>query len=156
MARATPPGTEQEEILWRLGCQSVAGVDEAGRGPLAGPVVAAAVILSPGTELPGVRDSKTLSPAARERLFDKIRGSARGVGIGIVDAPTIDRINILEAARLAMASAVRNLPVQPEHILIDAVRLPDVPIPQTPFIRGTPSSFPSPPLPSLPRSRETG
>lgn len=136
MARATPPGTEQEEILWRQGCQSVAGVDEAGRGPLAGPVVAAAVILSPGTELPGVRDSKTLSPAARERLFDTISGSARGVGIGIVDAPTIDRINILEAARLAMASAVRNLPVQPEHILIDAVRLPDVPIPQTPFIRG--------------------
>ena len=131
-----PPGTEQEEILWRQGCRSVAGVDEAGRGPLAGPVVAAAVILSPGTELPGVRDSKTLSPAARERLFDKIRGSALGVGIGIVDAPTIDRINVLEATRLAMAEAVRTLPVQPEHILIDAVRLPGVPIPQSPFIKG--------------------
>lgn len=131
-----PPGTEQEEILWRRGCQSVAGVDEAGRGPLAGPLVAAAVILYPGTELPGVRDSKTLTPAARERLFDAIRGTARGVGIGIVDALTVDRINVLEATRRAMASAVRNLPVQPEHILIDAVRLPDVPVAQTSIIKG--------------------
>ncbi|MBI3393943.1 MAG: ribonuclease HII [Nitrospirae bacterium] len=136
MVRSIPPGTDQEEILWRQGCRSVAGVDEAGRGPLAGPVVAAAVILSPGTELPGVRDSKTLSPATRERLFDKIRGSALGVGIGTVDAPTIDRINVLEATRLAMAEAVRNLPIPPEHLLTDAVRLPNVPIPQTPFIRG--------------------
>ncbi len=117
------------------GYLQVAGIDEAGRGPLAGPVVAAAVILQPDRPLDGVNDSKKLSERQRERLFDQIQQQALAIGIGIVDAVTIDRINILQATRQAMLEAVQQLALQPDLLLIDgitpiATRLPQQTIKQ--------------------------
>jgi ribonuclease HII len=100
----------------------IAGVDEAGRGPLAGPVVAAAVILPPGIFLPRVTDSKKLLPALRERLYDEIYTQAQSIGIGIVDVMEIDRSNILNAALLAMAMAADNLRPPPDCLLVDGNR----------------------------------
>ena len=103
----------------RRGYRRIAGVDEAGRGPLAGPVVAAAVVLPAGFSDPHVTDSKKLTPARRDRLYRTIYRQAVTVGIGIVDALEIDRINILQASLLAMAIAVSNLKPVPDHLLID-------------------------------------
>ena len=108
-----------EKEAAKKGCKEIAGIDEAGRGPLAGPVVSAAVILPIAFHVPGVTDSKKLSPKKRERLFDEIYAHAVSVGIGIVDPVEIDRINILQASLLAMAIAVENLAPQPDHLLID-------------------------------------
>ncbi len=104
------------------GYRSVAGVDEAGRGPLAGPVVAAAVVLPPEFSLPGLRDSKKISPALREILYDQIIERCTGFGIGQVDENTIDKINILQAALLAMKKAVEQLPTPADMLLIDGNR----------------------------------
>lgn len=110
-------GTFLESLRLR-GVRSVAGIDEAGRGPLAGPVVAAAVIL--GERVPeGIDDSKKLSPARRERLHDEIRATALTVGVGIVDAGEIDRLNILQATLLAMRRAVDSLSIPADHLLVD-------------------------------------
>lgn len=108
------------------GFKYVAGVDEAGRGPLAGPVVAAAVILPPDADLPGLNDSKKMKPAARDQLFTQIQQTALDFGIGIVTAPVIDRINILQATYLAMWRAVGSLQrYRPDYLLIDGnKRLP--------------------------------
>ncbi len=114
--------SEFERHLHVLGCKRVAGVDEAGRGPLAGPVVAAAVVFLPGTEIDGVDDSKKLPPARREELFDVITRTAVGYGIGVVDHETIDRINILNATFEAMHQALAQLPFRPDHVLIDGNR----------------------------------
>jgi ribonuclease HII len=108
-----------EKEATRRGCKEIAGIDEAGRGPLAGPVVSAAVILPVTFQDAEITDSKKLSPKKRERLFDKIYDRAVAVGIGIVDPVEIDRINILQASLLAMAMAVENLNPQPDHLLID-------------------------------------
>jgi ribonuclease HII len=108
-----------EKEAAKKGCKDIAGIDEAGRGPLAGPVVSAAVILPATFQDPEITDSKKLSPKKRERLFDKIYDRAVAVGIGIVDPIEIDRINILQASLLAMAMAVGNLNPQPDHLLID-------------------------------------
>ena len=108
-----------EKEATRRGCTEIAGIDEAGRGPLAGPVVSAAVILPVAFQDPEITDSKKLTPKKRERLFDKIYDRAVAVGIGIVDPVEIDRINILQASLLAMAMAVENLDPQPDHLLID-------------------------------------
>lgn len=97
----------------------IAGLDEAGRGPLAGPVVAAAVVVPPSFSVAGVNDSKKLSEKKRDDLYDKIFFHADGVGVGIVDEKEIDRLNILRASLIAMARAVENLPVVPDHLLID-------------------------------------
>jgi len=102
----------------------VAGVDEAGRGPLAGPVVAAAVMLDPDAPIDGLRDSKQLSARARERLAQHIRERAFGWSLGRADAEDIDRINILQATLLAMARAVAGLPTSPHHVLIDGLHCP--------------------------------
>jgi ribonuclease HII len=110
-----------EKEAAQKGCKEIAGIDEAGRGPLAGPVVSAAVILPTAFHVPGVTDSKKLSPKKRERLFDEIYAQAVSVGIGIVDPVEIDRINILQASLLAMAIAVENLAPQPDHLLIDGI-----------------------------------
>jgi ribonuclease HII len=117
------------------GCRDIAGIDEAGRGPLAGPVVSAAVILPPTFDDSEVKDSKKLSPPKRERLYDKIYAQATAVGIGIVDSVEIDRINILQAALLSMAIAVKNLDPCPDFLLIDGIfgivsELPQKPIPK--------------------------
>ncbi len=125
-----------ERAAWRSGLKQVAGVDEAGRGPLAGPVVAAAVILDPNRRVKGLDDSKRLTPAQRERLFEQILERAPGLGIGIVDPQTIDRVNILEATRLAMYEALGQLTPRPDLVLIDALRLPALAVPQKPIIKG--------------------
>ncbi|MBT8370934.1 MAG: ribonuclease HII [Deltaproteobacteria bacterium] len=108
-----------ENAATRNGCQDIAGIDEAGRGPLAGPVVSAAVILPLTFHNPDVNDSKKLSPKKRERLYDEIYTQAVSVGIGIVDSIEIDRINILQASLLAMAMAAKNLEPRPDYLLID-------------------------------------
>ncbi len=111
-------------------------MDEAGRGPLAGPVVAAAVILAPGRRIPAVDDSKLLAPEDRERLFGVIQARALAIGVGAVDADTIDRVNILEATRLAMGVALSALPMQPEMVLTDFVELRGLPCPQRNLVGG--------------------
>ena len=118
------------------GYRTVAGVDEAGRGPLAGPVVAAAVILAPGRMIPGLDDSKRLSATERERLFATLKEEATAVGVGMADPATIDRINILEATRTAMSRAIEALGVEPELVLTDFVRLPSLPFPQRNLVHG--------------------
>jgi len=118
------------------GFQLVAGIDEAGRGPLAGPVVAAAVILPAGLLIKGVNDSKKLSPDTRERLFDVIMSQALSVGIGMGSAELIDRINILQATRHAMLTAVSQLLPQPDYILIDGISTIDSPLPQKTIKKG--------------------
>ncbi len=124
-----------EKEATRKGCRDIAGIDEAGRGPLAGPVVSAAVILPITFDDSGVTDSKKLSPMKRERLYNRIYAQAIAVGIGIVDPVEIDRINILQASLLSMAMAVKNLDPRPGFLLIDgtfsiASDLPQKPIPK--------------------------
>ncbi|MFQ5579517.1 MAG: ribonuclease HII [Nitrospiria bacterium] len=114
-----------ERALASFGKPRVCGIDEAGRGPLAGPVVAAAVILPPGCLLPGIRDSKKLSPRQREILFEQVSREASSIGIGIVDNDTIDEINILKATILAMQKSVAQMELTPDYLLIDALTLPD-------------------------------
>jgi ribonuclease HII len=123
-----------ERSLYARGLTYIAGVDEAGRGPLAGPVVSAAVILSRRNPITGLADSKKLSPRKRERLFEEIYTRAVAVGIGIVDAVEIDRTNILQAALYSMAMAVANLYPRPDWLLIDG-----------PF--GIPAEFPQTSIP---------
>jgi len=114
----------------------VAGLDEAGRGPLAGPVVAAAVVLPPGTRIRGVDDSKRLDPERREELYEVIRARALGIGVGLADAPTIDRVNILQATRRAMGIALGALGLEPELVLTDFVALDGLRCPQRNLVEG--------------------
>jgi ribonuclease HII len=125
-----------ERPLWVRGLTRIAGVDEAGRGPLAGPVVAAAVIFRRGTRIRGVNDSKQLTPEQRERLYPRIMEAAQSVGVGIVDAATIDRINILQATLQAMIAAVGQLAAPPEHVIVDGNRAFPCIVPVTPIVRG--------------------
>lgn len=108
-----------EETYWKRGITRIAGVDEAGRGPLAGPVVAAAVVFPIGTRIEGINDSKRLTEKKRDELFDIIKKNASGVGIAVVDHLTIDRINILQASILAMKQAIAQLSPSPDLILAD-------------------------------------
>lgn len=125
-----------EVELYGEGIRVIAGMDEAGRGPLAGPVVAAAVILPPDFNVPGVDDSKRLSVKKREALYEVITEQALSYSTGIVDNYIIDDINILGATRLAMKQAINNLKIKPEYILIDALTLKDISIPQRGIIKG--------------------
>lgn len=126
---------QYESQLRAQGYARIAGIDEAGRGCLFGDVVAAAVILPPDTVIEDIDDSKKLTEKKREALYDIILQRAVAVGVGRVDSETIDRINIKQAARLAMKRAVEQLSVQPDHLLIDAERV-DVHIAQTSLIKG--------------------
>ncbi|HOM41981.1 MAG TPA: ribonuclease HII [Bacillota bacterium] len=128
--------TEYERKCYEKGYKLIAGVDEVGRGPLAGPVVAAAVILGEGVLIPGVNDSKKLSEEKREYLYEEIKSKALCWSIGIVDEKVIDEINILNAACLAMKKALDGLAERPDYILLDAVTLKDVDIPQKGIIKG--------------------
>jgi ribonuclease HII len=130
-----------EQEIWATGTTHIAGVDEAGMSPLAGPVVAGAVILPIGWRQAGVDDSKKLDAEEREDLVVKIRANAVAWGVGIVSPEEIDRINIYRAGLLAMKRAVEALGVAPQHLLIDARKLADVPIPQKSIIRGDTLSF---------------
>jgi ribonuclease HII len=135
----TPPPSapyRYEARAWRSGVGRVAGVDEAGRGPLAGPVVAAAVILAPDRRVASLADSKLLTPERREELFLVIHARALAVGVGVVDHETIDRVNILEATRRAMAAALAALSVVPELVITDFVSLPALPCPQRNLVAG--------------------
>jgi len=114
----------------------IAGVDEAGRGPLAGPVVASAVILSPERIPLGIKDSKQLSPGRREEIYLAIMREALAVGTGVVSAPAIDFMNILEATMLAMAEAISSLEDQPGFVLVDGTGVPDVDLPAASVIGG--------------------
>ncbi|KAF0217582.1 MAG: ribonuclease [Geobacteraceae bacterium] len=141
-------GAEQKPTLWefetlvsRQGYKSVAGIDEAGRGPLAGPVVAAAVILPEGVEIPGINDSKKLSPPSRDGLFEVILEKALSVGIGHSDHAIIDRINILQATLAAMKQAVANLTTPPDYLLIDGITKIPITIPQRTIKKGDGASI---------------
>ncbi len=125
-----------EGRAWRAGVMRIAGVDEVGRGPLAGPVVAAAVIIDPARRIPRLADSKLLPYERREALFEEISTKAVAVGVGIVDHLTIDRVNILQATRLAMMHALRTLAVAPELIITDWVKLDGMPCPQRNLVDG--------------------
>ena len=127
---------EYETTARRKGYNLIAGVDEAGRGPLAGPVVAAAVLFAPGWQLEGLDDSKKLSSQARQRLFPIIKDQAMGYGVGIVDVKTIDEINILQAALLAMKYAVGALPEKPNLLLIDGNKSIDYEAEQWAIVKG--------------------
>jgi ribonuclease HII len=130
-----------EQELAASGFQTLAGIDEAGRGPLAGPVVAAAVILPWSRPIRGVRDSKTVPPRERERLYYEIVGQALAVGIGVASVGDIERINIFRATVRAMEQAVLRLSVPPDALLIDAVSLHGVSLPQRAIVRGDATSY---------------
>lgn len=130
-----------ESEACRQGYRHIAGIDEVGRGCLAGPVVAAAVILPAGLMIEGVKDSKKLTPKKREALFQIIKRHAMATGIGIIENEEIDRINILRATIKAMELAVKCLSVSPDYLLIDAVSLPDSLLPQRSIIKGDNLSF---------------
>jgi len=134
-----PPNLDEEDKLKAQGYELIAGIDEVGRGALAGPVVAGAVILPHPANLPWlelVRDSKELNSRKRESLFDLINREAVAVGIGIVPPQVIDSINILKATRLAMMQAVEKLSKQPNFLLIDRITLSQCSIPQMGITRG--------------------
>jgi ribonuclease HII len=134
--RLVGPTKEFEQEARRCGYRHIAGLDEAGRGPLAGPVVAAAVVLPFRCRLRGVDDSKRLSEVQRERLYRVIRETAVGIGVGSADAAEIDSLNILEATRLAMRRAIEALRRTPDYLLTDAMTLPGLAIPSRPIIKG--------------------
>jgi len=131
-----------EERLYSTGYRAICGIDEAGRGPLAGSVVAAAVILPAAPVLaqdgllPGLRDSKKLSPRKREWFFEQISQTARSIGVGVVEHKMIDDINILQATMLAMERAIEALHIPADYLLIDALRLSKIDIPQEGIIHG--------------------
>lgn len=130
-----------ERAIRHLGYRSIAGVDEAGRGPLAGPVVAAAVILPPGYRHRDISDSKTLSAPRRETLYDCINGDAVSVGVAVVEHSVIDEINILRATIRAMEEAVSRLAVPADYIIIDGRDTLNLPIPQQAIIKGDSKSI---------------
>jgi len=127
---------ERERELWAAGLERVAGVDEAGVGPLAGPVVAAAVIFPAGLGLRGVYDSKQLSAARRTALAEQIREAALTWAVGVVDPPEIDALNIYHAGLLAMRRAIDGLSPSPDHVLVDARQVPGVETPQEAIVKG--------------------
>ena len=129
-----------EKELYTQGIHLIAGVDEVGRGPLAGPVVAAAVILPENCKIPGLNDSKKIPKSKHHAIYQAVLDQALSVGIGIKDNQVIDQVNIYEATKLAMLEAIQELDPLPQHLLIDAMRL-DLPIPQTSIIKGDANSL---------------
>ncbi len=129
-----------EKRAGERGFSAVCGIDEAGRGPLAGPVCAAAVILPPDCDIPGLNDSKKLSEKKREALFPVIQEKALAFGIGWATAEEIDRVNILQATFLAMARAVEALPAPADYALVDGNRMPPLPIPGETIVKGDATS----------------
>jgi ribonuclease HII len=134
------PTLEFEQPLWKNGCKLIAGIDEAGRGPLAGPVAAAAVILpadpSIGLILEGVRDSKQMTPRQREYWSDRLKEVAVCYGIGFASAGEIDAAGILPATHMAVLRALQELHLSPDHLLLDYLTLPGISTPQTSLVKG--------------------
>lgn len=131
---------QNEQTIWANGLTLIAGIDEVGRGPLAGPVVAAAVVLPEDFTILGINDSKQLTSEKREELFTEIQKHALGIGIGVKDHTIIDDVNIYQATKLAMLEAVQHLPQVPDYLLIDAMKLPTT-IPQESLIKGDSKSL---------------
>ncbi|NQJ22153.1 ribonuclease HII [Streptococcus suis] len=129
-----------EKALYDNGVEFIAGIDEVGRGPLAGPVVAAAVILPKGCKIRYLNDSKKIPKSKHESIYQEVMERAEAVGVGIKDAAVIDQVNIYEATKLAMLEALGKLSQKPDHLLIDAMKL-DTPIPQTSIIKGDANSL---------------
>ena len=129
-----------EKELYTQEIQLIAGVDEVGRGPLAGPVVAAAVILPKACKIPGLNDSKKIPKSKHKEIYEAVLQNAIAIGIGIKDNQVIDQVNIYEATKLAMMEAIGQLEPQPQHLLIDAMKL-DLPSPQTSIIKGDANSL---------------
>ena len=129
-----------EKECYARGMELIAGVDEVGRGPLAGPVVAAAVILPKACKIPGLNDSKKIPKSKHKEIYEAVLQNAIAIGIGIKDNQVIDQVNIYEATKLAMREAIGQLEPQPQHLLIDAMRL-DLPISQTSIIKGDANSL---------------
>lgn len=129
-----------EKALYENGVEFIAGIDEVGRGPLAGPVVAAAVILPKGCKIRYLNDSKKIPKSKHEAIYQEVMERAVAVGVGIKDAAVIDQVNIYEATKLAMLEALGQLSQEPKHLLIDAMKL-DTPIPQTSIIKGDANSL---------------
>ena len=129
-----------EKELYQAGYQAIAGIDEVGRGPLAGPVVAAAVILPPGCKIKGLNDSKKIPKKKHMVIYQAILDQALAVGIGIIDNTVIDQVNIYEATKLAMKDALSRSKLKPDYLLIDAMKL-DVEIPQESIIKGDANSL---------------
>ena len=129
-----------EKELYAQGIHLIAGVDEVGRGPLAGPVVAAAVILPKACKIPGLNDSKKIPKSKHKEIYEAVLQNAIAIGIGIKDNQVIDQVNIYEATKLAMMEAIGQLEPQPQHLLIDAMKL-DLPISQTSIIKGDANSL---------------
>ena len=140
-ARRKTASLNLEKDLWNQGFQLVAGIDEAGRGPLAGPVCSAVVIFEPGVRITGVYDSKQVEPEEREELFHKIQAKALAVGVGTACAEEIDQLNILRATKLAARRALRQLAIMPDYLLLDALILDKVTLPQTAITKGDARSF---------------
>jgi len=130
-----------EKLLWKSGIRDIAGVDEAGVAPLAGPVVAAAVMFPPETDIAGINDSKQLDAPTRAELAVHIRAKASGVAVGIASVEEIDTINIYHASLLAMQRAVQGLPRAPQHVLVDARTVPGIQMPQNAFNKGDGLNF---------------
>ncbi|HLW71773.1 MAG TPA: ribonuclease HII [Candidatus Binataceae bacterium] len=135
------PTLRYERKLWREGVRVVAGVDEAGVGPMAGPVVAAAVIFEQEIFIRGVNDSKQLPPERREALFPRIKEKALAVGVGIATPGEIDQLNIFWATMAASARALQALTLSPDHVLVDGRRIPELKLPQTRIVGGDRKSF---------------
>lgn len=129
-----------EKECYAHGMELIAGVDEVGRGPLAGPVVAAAVILPKACKIPGLNDSKKIPKSKHKEIYEAVLQNAIAIGIGVKDNHVIDQVNIYEATKLAMMEAIGQLGPQPQHLLIDAMKL-DLPIPQTSIIKGDANSL---------------
>jgi ribonuclease HII len=135
------PDLRYERRFWKNGLAAIAGVDEAGVGPMAGPVVAAAVIFAPESFIKGVHDSKQLTPEKREELFPLIRGKALTVGVGIAGSNEVDELNIYWASMLASERALAALAHLPDHVLVDGRLIPNLKLPQTKIVGGDRKSF---------------
>lgn len=139
--KRTHPSLRHERKLWNAGFEAVAGVDEAGVGPMAGPVVAAAVIFPPETFIKGVNDSKQLPPERREDLFPLIKERALALGIGVACAAEVDQLNIFWATMAASERALAALCRTPDHVLVDGRLIPELKLPQTRIVGGDRKSF---------------
>jgi ribonuclease HII len=135
------PDLRYERRLWRDGIEVVAGVDEAGVGPMAGPVVAAAVVFDPEVFIKGVHDSKQLAATQRDELLPAIEANARAIGVGLAEPGEIDRLNIYWATVLAIERALLALQVRPQHVLVDGRRVPGLNFEQTNIVGGDRKSF---------------
>jgi ribonuclease HII len=133
--------SQYEDKYFDLGMKAVAGLDEVGRGPLAGPVVACCVVFKKGTVIEGVGDSKKLSEKKRNLVFWEIKKKALDIGMGVVDEKTIDKINILNATKQAMKEAIDNLTIKPDALLIDHMTLEEIDIPQESIVKGDEKCF---------------